>query len=466
MAENDPKYIDDLQQALTARKNWLETSELVKLKEALRSFQSSFASLYNIFLKKKLIHEDPYKHEAKIIELEIPETGTINEAKRLEQISLRLANFDNQLDFLANFYQLGVDFLNLEQIKKILGLIRFIDWVSLTPDSPYVNTKAVAEMANQSKSGVDQITLSIIGESLTRLSKSTTIVTGILKDLTVYYKETYKLNVRQAITTGMSASDANPANIKKKFPVALPRTPFYQELIEDLIKEDYSNDGPAMKEAILKSLKLVEEKPKVVKPPVNFKNILLEGTQVIGGANLALSEIAGKLDENAEILANQRKTFWEKIRLIFRQMTNAEPEEVIFELEYMDQTKGMPVKEAMNFHRFRDELNKKTKILASFVRGPAAAKLAAMTEEQIIIYLERNIRDVQNLHKTMNALDEFFKTKTPQPDREKIKGIKPELATIKNSIVRANQLRFEYSAQKEEEQQMKRLGISTEENPG
>jgi hypothetical protein len=31
---------------------------------------------------------------------------------------------------------------------------------------------------------------------------------------------------------------------------------------------------------------------------------------------------------------------------------------------------------------------------------------------------------------------------------------------MKNSIVKANQLRYEYNAQKEEEEQMKRLGIN------
>jgi hypothetical protein len=92
--------------------------------------------------------------------------------------------------------------------------------------------------------------------------------------------------------------------------------------------------------------------------------------------------------------------------------------------------------------------------------GPATAKLAAMAEDQIITYLERSIRDVQFFHRTMSALDEYFKAKAPQADREKIKGIKPELATIKNAIVRANQLRHEYSAQKEEEEQLKRLGIN------
>ncbi|MCL2759776.1 MAG: hypothetical protein FWD22_06145, partial [Treponema sp.] len=43
-------------------------------------------------------------------------------------------------------------------------------------------------------------------------------------------------------------------------------------------------------------------------------------------------------------------------------------------------------------------------------------------------------------------------------DRSKIKGIKPELSALKNTFVKANQIRYDYSAQKEEEEQMKRLG--------
>jgi hypothetical protein len=67
---------------------------------------------------------------------------------------------------------------------------------------------------------------------------------------------------------------------------------------------------------------------------------------------------------------------------------------------------------------------------------------------------------VQTLHKILTALDEYFKSEAPQEDRDKVKGIKPELSTMKNAIIRANAKRHEYSAQKEEEEQLKRLGVS------
>jgi hypothetical protein len=434
---------------------------LAKLKEELRTFQISFASLYNIYLKKKLIDEDPYKQETKISELEVPEAGAFNEAKRVEQLSIRLSNFDNQLDFLVNFYQLGVDFLNLDRIKRIVGLLRYIDWINLSPDSQSLMTKAVADMSIHSKAGVDPLTLSIIGESLTRLSKTTAVSMNILKELNIYYRENYKLSIRQNITQTMSASDVTLDNIKKKMPSAMPGTPFYKELIEEIIKEDSTTSGPDLREVLLNSLRISETKQKTAKPVVNYKNLLLDGILVIGGASNMLTEISAKLIENQTTMENHKKSFMEKLRELIRQLTNAEPEDVIYNVEYMDMTKGVPVKEKVNFHKFLDDLDKKGRFLSSFVRGSAYNKLTAMTEEQILGYLEKNINDVQNFHKTLSALDDYFKANVVAEDRDKIKGIKPELSALKNTFVKANQVKYDYSAQKEEEEQMKRLGLNS-----
>jgi hypothetical protein len=457
-------YQSSLSAALEERGNWLEKTELLKLKEELRTYQSSFSSLYTIYLKKGLIKEDPYKQEAKIGELEVPETGPFTEAERTDQLSIRLANFDNQLDFLVNFYQFGVEFLNLDRIKRIFGLVRYIDWINLTPDAQSTNTRAVAEITNQSKIGVDPIALSVIGGSLTHLSHSTAAVIEVLKELTGYHREAYKLEVRTAISGGMTAAEANTAAIRKKFAAALPGKPFYQELVEEIIKEDYSPDGPALRQTILNSLKVADQTPKTARVKVSFKGILIEGIQVLGSASTTLNEISVKLDENEALLANQKKSFWEKLKYLIQQVMNKEPDEVIYDVEYMDPTKGIPVKEKVSFHLFRNEMDRKNKILTSLaVRGGGAqAKLDAMSEEQLIAFLEKNIREVQSLHRTLAALDEFFKAEASQEDRDKVKGIKPELAAIKNAIVRANQLRHEYSAQKEEEEQMQRLGISSE----
>ncbi|MDR1840147.1 MAG: hypothetical protein LBQ93_11255 [Treponema sp.] len=461
MAETEiTTYANTLQEVLQARKDWLDVSELGKLKENLRTFHTSFASLYNLYLKKKLIDEDPYKHESKISELEVPDSEAFQETKRLEQLSIRLSDYDNQLDFLVNFYQLGIDFLNLERVKRIVGLVRYIDWTGFSPDSQFIMTRAVAELTNQSKAGVDTLTLSIIGESLSRLSKMTAAVMVTLKDLNTYYREAYKLSIRQKVTQSMSANEATPDNIKKKIASTMQGTPFYKELIEEIIKEDYTPSGSDLKDALLNSLRIKTEKPKAAKAAVNFKTILLDGIQIIGGASVPLNEIGAKLDENHAVMESHKKGFMAVLKELVRQITHAEPDEVVYIVEYLDAAKGVTVKEKINFHQFRDDVSKRARILNSFVRGPAYNKLAAMTEEQIISYLERHIKDTQNMHRSLNALDDYFKANVDAHDRDKIKGIKPELSALKNTFVKANQRRYEYSAQKEEEDQLKRLGYN------
>jgi hypothetical protein len=461
MAE-ESDYIKTLDAALKERAEWLEKSELPKLKEELRMFHTGFASLYNLYLKKGSIHEDPYKQEAKIAELEAPSSAGFSDAERMDQLSKRLANYDNQLDFLVNFYPFNPDYLNLDRIKRILGLVRYIDWVNLIPDSQNPMTRTVAEMTNQIKIGADPLTMSVISESLVHLTRTNTPIMGYLKALTEYRRELFKFELRD-VTGGLSKSDAaNLAHIKKAFLQTRPGAPFYPDLAEEVIKEDTTSDGPALREEVLKKLKVADNKPKTVKVQVSFKSILIEGIQTLGGTAATFTDILGKMDENEIVLENKKKSFLQKLKKLMQQVLNKEPEPIIYDVEYMDPVKAVKVQERINFSVFRGDLDRKIRTLAPMTaRGGTASKLEAMQEEQLIGFLERNVREIQSMHKTLTALDEFFKTEVDKEDRDKIKGIKPELATLKNAILRANSKRHEYSAQKEEEEQLKRLGVSS-----
>lgn len=454
-------YKKTLSDALNARADWLEKSELVKLKDELRAFQMGFASLYRLYLKKGLVHEDPYKQEVKIGELEIPETGAFNEQKRLDQLSLRLSNYDTQMDFLVNFYQFSAEFLTLDRLKRILSLIKYIDWIHLTPDSQSPNTKAVAEMTNQVKQGTDSLTMSVISESLSNLNRSYSPIMGYLKVLVDYRRELYKLDLRESVIGQMPQAEANQiAQVKRKFAQVSAGQPFYPDLAEEVIREDFTADGPALRASVLANLKVTETKPKAVKAEVSFKSILLEGIQGLGGTATAFADISAKLGENQVLLLNRKQGFWDKVRKVFQQMLNKEPEAIVYDLEYTDPVKGVQVREKVNITSFLSDLERKVKSLSALgFKGPGTSKLESMQEEQLISFLERNIRDLQTIHKTLGALDEFYKAEVDRLDRDKVKGIKPELATIKNAIIRANSKRHEYSAQREEEEQLKRLGV-------
>jgi hypothetical protein len=143
-------------------------------------------------------------------------------------------------------------------------------------------------------------------------------------------------------------------------------------------------------------------------------------------------------------------------------MLNKDPDSQIYNIEYVDPTRQVQVREKLDFTAFHAELERKAKVLFNIsTKGMAVSKLEGMEEPQLLGLLEKNIRDIQTMHRLLGALDEYFKAAADQEDRGKIKGIKPELSTMKNALIKANQKRYEYHAQKEEEEQFKKLGITT-----
>jgi hypothetical protein len=250
------------------------------------------------------------------------------------------------MDFLVNFYQFSADFLTLDRIRRIVSLVKYIDWVNLAADSQSPNTRAVAEIANQAKIGSDNLTMSIIAESQSNLTKQYVPIMGYLRILVEYRRELYKLELRESVTSQMPPEEASQiANIKRKFGQANTGQPFYPDLAEEVIKEDYSNDGQALRDKVLTSLMVADAKPKTAKAAVNFKTILVEGLNVICSVIQALTDIMGKMDENRALLENRKRGFWDKVKQVFQQMFNKGPESIFYEISYMDPVKNVPVRE-------------------------------------------------------------------------------------------------------------------------
>lgn len=458
------EYYQKITEVLQERRQWLEKSELPKLKEELRTFHEAFFSIYSLLLKRRIINEDPYKQDVKVADIEIPDAAPFPETERVAKMTIRLAQFDNQLDFLVNFYQISLETLSIERIKRILGLIKYIDWVRFIPDlKTSSNTNAMVELVTQARKGTDPLGINIINQALSNLSRTTGTIRGCLKGVVDYNREIYKMELREKVTGVMQPAEAAQiAHVKKKFSAVMSGKPFYPDLVEEVIREDYSQDGEKFREQVLKNFAAPETKPKITKPQISLKTILIDGIFVIGGAGSTLAEIASKVIENAGVLENRRKTFWEKLRKLLQQMLNKEPEPVVYTVEYFDPVKNTKVKEEVNLNDLKTAMDQKIRLLQSISnRRVSLPKLEAMEEAQITGILERNIRDVQALHRTLSALDDFFKAAADKENRDKIKGFKPELSSMKNAIINANHKRHEYSAQKEEEEQFKRLGIGS-----
>ncbi|MFA6507304.1 MAG: hypothetical protein WCT14_14495, partial [Treponemataceae bacterium] len=209
---------------------------------------------------------------------------------------------------------------------------------------------------------------------------------------------------------------------------------------------------------------LKDDKPKEEKRAVSFKATLMDGVRTLGTLNFTLDDALRKLDENNTLLQSQKKGFLEKMRVIVRKMLNKADDEVFYEVEFFDSVTALSKSERLNYSVFRQEVERKTRFLASINNKTTSVskKLEAANEEQVLAVLGKNIEEMQSIHKSISALDVFFKSEAAREDRERVRGIKPEIAIIKNGIVKANQKRHEYIAQKEELEQMKKLGIRTD----
>jgi hypothetical protein len=451
-------YQKKLAETLEIRLAWLESAELPKLKNDLRTFQTSFATFYTYLLKKGLVGEDPYKHETKMGEIQVPETRAFSENEKKEQLSIRLASYDNQLDFLVNFYQFSIELFTLERIRRIRNLISYVNWVHLSIDSDGINTRTVAELVIKARQGGDNTALSIVNGTLTNLMKTTSSISEHLNLIQEYNREVYKLELRDAILKDMTGTPTINL-IKQKFTVAIPESVFYAELAEEVLKEDYTPEGDALQEQALDKLRVaIEETQKPLKE-ITLKDFLLEGIQALGTIAPTLNEIWIKFDENQTVLENKTISTWAKLRQFFERMLNLNQEDdpELYEVEYVETNGGTMVKEEVNFKEFMLDLETRTKNLASITRS-----VGTQTESQLFETLDRLLRDLQVRHKTLSALDDYFKSHVDAEDRNLVKGVKPELSTIKNTLIKANQRRSEYLSQKEEATQLKRLGISAE----
>lgn len=90
-------------------------------------------------------------------------------------------------------------------------------------------------------------------------------------------------------------------------------------------------------------------------------------------------------------------------------------------------------------------------------------RIESSSEEQILQFVNKQISDNSETNVLLGAIDEYFKTNCAAQDRSKIKGLKIDLVSVKNILVKANTKRSEYVSYIEEREQMRKMGISDDE---
>jgi hypothetical protein len=91
------------------------------------------------------------------------------------------------------------------------------------------------------------------------------------------------------------------------------------------------------------------------------------------------------------------------------------------------------------------DVRKKSSLFAALSSGtgPAYRKLAATAEGQLVAFLDRQLNELLLIHRRLGSLNTLFQARAAE-EKKTARGIKIELLTLKNAIVKANQRRHEY----------------------
>jgi hypothetical protein len=422
--------------ALDKKQIHLSETKIPELKAKFAKFRTAYATLYTMLRQRNFIIEDPYKEDGREIELKMPEVSPLIEQKKRENFSIRLSKFDNQLEYIVTFCVFTVEMFKPDVIKILKAVIWFIDWKNLSRTSPSPNTQAMAEIiAKVQKHTSNMFAVKNFQACLDTLYHTATDIDKMLNDLSNYYFESYKGEIRAYIAANMGGSVSFDA-IKARFPVAFQGRPFHLKLIDELLKEDYATDAQAARQSVLHKLAIEDNETQIGIDVQSLRQLLVDGLHVLGGTADTLYKIIEKIEHNHEIYRTRRKSLIEIIRDIIAIMFGKKQTCDFYECKMPDTSETKI--EIIDHNLFVGELSEKVKIMRSYIdNGKNNAHLDSISEADLLDNLNQKIYDIKRYSRLLAALDEFFKNKDGIRNKKHIKGIKPEITTIKSALSKA-----------------------------
>ena len=216
-----------------------------------------------------------------------------------------------------------------------------------------------------------------------------------------------------------------------------------------------------LQEKVLGKFKITDStKKEQKKASVSAHEILMETVRVLGTSSQQYSVILEKLVNNNTIIQNGKKNFKDQLLKFIRRVFGLQEPEIEYNIVVMDPATNQSHKEKLNYTEFVANLSKRTKYYSSISSTQSLNynKVNAQPDDKLLEFLNKQITENSRLMQVLTALDNYFKSVIS--GSEKLKGIKPELSFLKSILIKVNQFRAEYVSLVEEQEQMRKLGIS------
>lgn len=470
--EMDKEYIKQLEIALEKKQEWFNNERLQELLEHYRLFFTCIKNLNELLAKKSLIVPDPYKLDRRISDIIVTDTSTFLESEIPTVLGARLCEFESMLDFICIYFRFSVSSFTIDKIKKLLEMNKFIDWANISVNNTNCNTRSLAMVMNQAKKNATAVVLSTLNDSIEKCAVVTSQINTILNQLSAFQKEMIKAKLRKDIfehpdfnrEKAFSSFENEISEIKKVFVKVYGKKTFYTDLVNEIVKEDQSAEREELKKKVLKSLEITQKVVKKEKSGPTAKDLLMEAIVSLNGFSPVLYQLHSKLFENFDLMFSYKKTFFAKLLLAIKKAFGAKEKVRIFNIQITDAKTGSKITKKINVGEFLADLEKKAKIYNKFViNSDELERFKKTDEDTVLIFLNKQISENQQIYSIINELDTLFKNNVELLLRPKVKGLKIDLSSYKNLIITVNKKRGEYISVREENEQMKKLGIVNDE---
>ncbi len=462
-----PKVIE----AVTAKAQWYDEIVMPKILEAYRLLHTCTKNLYDLMIKKSVIKEDPYRLDKEFSGLQQINNDQFAEPERSTIIGLRLSDYETMLDWLCTYYKFSVDSLTISNIKKFIDFNNSFQWANLSENSPQPNTRGLAGIVSEMRNSMDALTISTLGDILSKCKRCTADLTALFKDLADFEKEYYKYKIRKDVfmhpkfdeDKAFNSPNEEMAQIKRTFPAVFGKEPFYTQLVEEIIKEDQDAEKEKLRAALLKKLEVQQEQQAKKKTrTVDTREILMTAVQSLCSFATPLETIYSKLNENNKLIKEASNKGLAKLFAALRKAFNIEEKPIVYEVLIIEMGTNAQKKRKVDFYPFCADIKKRVNFYNAFATkgSPGYKKFLGAEPTKALEFLNKQISDIQNISVTLKALDTYFKNSTVPEIRLKIRGLSMELTTLKNCTINTNQYIADYMANIEEQEQMKKLGIS------
>ena len=471
---NVNEFYDGLVEALAAKADNLEHTAIRKLREHLQSFEASASAIYDFLIDKGLMQNDPYKHERTVTNIQVPSSDPFSETDALHEISLRFSQYVSQWEFLVNIFHVSLPNLSLNKVRRLMELLDWIRWSDFSANSSFQVTRAVAQIVGKTTAMNDPMAGKIMTSSAAHLRELTSLIKADLKTITVFLRERYKWRVRDELTKNMNIDPElyrrNPQsvmnNVKFEFSHNLKQLGWYKDLIHELLEEDYGETSQKSREAVLERLQVsrIETKKKKRHGP-DDKTSLLGVMDRLARTGEPIRSTLVKLNGNSRIFQERKKSIGERLSEILSNLFSKGNDGIRYEIPIKDSVTGSVKIEAIDFSKFSSAAMKKARILQELQDSHSVAYKNARNAEaaQLLSFIQKNVQETKNLHKRLTGLDEFFRSDAvPDDIRDSMKPSTLSLKNLKASIGETMKAMNEFKVRKEEEAQLRKLGIEDE----